>query len=328
MNPALSVVLFTTLASAGLGALAWLGVDLALGLRVVAPARVVVVLAAALALLAGGLLASFWHLGVKTRAWRAFSQWRSSWLSREAWFSLFAFVPALALGAHALGRWPALPYEATAVALVLLAFATLYATTRIYTSLTAIPAWSRAPVAPAFFMLALAAGACWTLALTAAPANANVFAAVVAALWLLAAALKIAYWRRIDTQALPATRESATGLGRYGHVSVFESPHTEANFLLREMGYVLARKHGKRLRALCVGAMTSCAVLFAFAAARPGSTMVVAMLAVLPATFAVFVERWLFFAQARHLVTLYYGADPRAVADQGRPGFASSSPAP
>lgn len=328
MHPALSVVLFTTLASAGLGALAWLGVDLAFSLRIVAPARVVVVLVVALALLAGGLLASFWHLGVKTRAWRAFSQWRSSWLSREAWLSLLAFVPALALAAHARGFWPSLPLHATAVVLVLLAFATLYATTRIYTSLRAIPAWSLAPVAPSFVVLALASGACWVLALTAEPAHANVVAIVVSVLWFVAVALKLAYWRRIDSQALPATRESATGLGRHGQVSVFEAPHTEANFLLREMGYVLARKHGRSLRSLCIGAMTVCASLFALAVARPGWTTIVAMLAVLPATLAVFVERWLFFAQARHLVTLYYGADPRAVADQGRPGIASSSPAP
>lgn len=325
MHPALSVVLFTTLASAGLGALAWLGVDLAFALRVVAPARVVVVLVVALALLAGGLLASVWHLGVKSRAWRAFSQWRSSWLSREAWLSLLVFAPALALGVHALERWPALPVPATAVALVLLAFATMYATTRIYTSLKAIPAWSQAPVAPSFVVLALASGACWTLALTAVPANANVVAAVVSLLWFVAAALKLAYWRRIDTQVLPATRESATGLGRHGQVSVFESPHTEANFLMREMGYVLARKHGQSLRSSCLAAMTVCASLFALAVARPGWTMYVAVIALVPATLAVFVERWLFFAQARHLVTLYYGADPRAVADVQRP---SSAPAP
>ena len=36
-----------------------------------------------LLLLAGGLLASFFHLGRPERAWRAASQWRTSWLSRE-----------------------------------------------------------------------------------------------------------------------------------------------------------------------------------------------------------------------------------------------------
>ncbi len=37
----------------------------------------------ALVLLAGGLLASFFHLGRPERAWRSATQWRTSWLSRE-----------------------------------------------------------------------------------------------------------------------------------------------------------------------------------------------------------------------------------------------------
>ena len=37
----------------------------------------------ALVFLVGGLVASFFHLGHPERAWRAASQWRTSWLSRE-----------------------------------------------------------------------------------------------------------------------------------------------------------------------------------------------------------------------------------------------------
>jgi len=325
MHPALSVVLFTTLASAGLGALAWLGLDLALATGIVAPQRVAVVLVAGLALLTVGLVASVWHLGVKARAWRAFSQWRSSWLSREAWLSLLVFGPAGLLLLQSLGFTSGLPTRALGVALLLLALATLYATTKIYTTLKAIPAWTDARVSPAFVVLGLAAGACWLLALTASPASAAPVAATVATLFLLAVALKLAYWRTVDHQSLPSTRESATGLGRYGAVSVFEAPHTETNFLLREMGYVLARKHGRRLRSLCVLAMSTCAGMFALAVATPASIMSLAALSLAPATLAVFVERWLFFAQARHVVTLYYGADPRAIAETQRP---SSAPAP
>jgi DMSO reductase anchor subunit len=325
MHPALSVVLFTTLASAGLGALAWLGFDLALAAGVVAPRRVALVLVAGFVLLAAGLVASTWHLGVKSRAWRAFSQWRSSWLSREAWLSVLVFVPAGLLFLQSLGADAGLPTRVLGGTLAVLALATLHATTKIYTTLKAIPAWTDARVSPSFVVLGLAAGAAWLLALTAAPPNARAIAASVAALWLVAVALKLAYWRAIDRQALPATRESATGLGRYGAVSVFEAPHTETNFLLREMGYVLARKHGRRLRSLCVLAISVCAALFALGAAMPESTTALAALSLAPATLAVFVERWLFFAQARHVVTLYYGADPRAVSDDQRP---SSAPAP
>ena len=41
-----------------------------------------------LLLLVSGLIASFFHLGRPERAWRALSQWRSSWLSREGVLSV------------------------------------------------------------------------------------------------------------------------------------------------------------------------------------------------------------------------------------------------
>src|SRR3546814_16561641 len=53
----------------------------------------------ALALASAGLLASFWHLGKPLRAWRAFSQWRTSWLSREGVAAVLTYVPALLFAA-------------------------------------------------------------------------------------------------------------------------------------------------------------------------------------------------------------------------------------
>jgi DMSO reductase anchor subunit len=52
------------------------------------------VLATAVALATGGLVSSVFHLGRPERAWRAFSRWRSSWLSREGVMSVATFVPA------------------------------------------------------------------------------------------------------------------------------------------------------------------------------------------------------------------------------------------
>ncbi len=46
-----------------------------------------------LTLIATGLIASLFHLGNPQRAWRALSQWRSSWLSREGVMAIATFVP-------------------------------------------------------------------------------------------------------------------------------------------------------------------------------------------------------------------------------------------
>src|SRR6187397_1017269 len=98
MHPALSVILFTTLSGAGYGVLMLVGLHVALAPAASAQRPVAVAaMLLALVMAAGGLLASFWHLGHPERAWRAFSQWRSSWLSREAVAAALSFVPALAL---------------------------------------------------------------------------------------------------------------------------------------------------------------------------------------------------------------------------------------
>ncbi|NKB15797.1 MAG: hypothetical protein HC774_00960 [Sphingomonadales bacterium] len=47
---------------------------------------------------------------------------------------------------------------------------------------------------------------------------------------LLAAILKYAYWRGIDTEVRTHTAGDATGLGRFGAVRVLDQPHTQANF--------------------------------------------------------------------------------------------------
>src|SRR6188472_40678 len=98
MHPAYSVILFTTASGAGYGLLALLGL---VGLNH-GPASSfafgATCMVIALGLIALGLLSSTFHLGRPERAWRAFSQWRSSWLSREGVFSVFTFLPTAIFG--------------------------------------------------------------------------------------------------------------------------------------------------------------------------------------------------------------------------------------
>jgi len=128
----------------------------------------------------------------------------------------------------------------------------------------------------------------------------------IAAAW----ALKEAYWRLIDTTSAPSTVASATALGSRGRVRLLESPHTQDNYLLREMGFRIARKHRVRLRAVArLAAFALPALLTVVALFAPGPTgIILAGLAVLSAGLGLVIERWLFFAEAKHTVTLYYGA--------------------
>ena len=318
MHPALSVIFFTTLSGAGYGLLTWCALA---ALAQALPARPLLIsLAMALVLVTIGLLSSLGHLGKPQRAWRAFSQWRSSWLSREGVSSVLTFVPAVLVGAAllpgmlapaqtgstvALSAWGML----ACIALIVGAIATVVCTAMIYASLKPIPAWRHRLVVPVYLLFALLTGGLLLAAVAslsgASPGNLPAMAAVglALALWVL----KRRYWHAIDTTPLPATRGEAVAMpGR--EVKVFERPHTEENYLTREMGFVVARKHARRLRQVAVVLFALVPALlmlpvWVFVHLDAGPWFASAALAALAGTF---VERWLFFAQARHLVTLYY----------------------
>jgi DMSO reductase anchor subunit len=119
--------------------------------------------------------------------------------------------------------------------------------------------------------------------------------------------LKRRYWRDIDRAPLPATRGSALGLPPDRTATVFEKPHTEANYLTKEMGFVLARRHATKLRRIALalfGAVpaAACGLVLLWPPAAAPALAVAAVSALVGAL----VERWLFFAEAKHVVTLYY----------------------
>jgi DMSO reductase anchor subunit len=310
MHPAYSVIFFTTAAGAGYGLLALLGILAAFG--ALAPERWFGVASFALALgaITFGLLSSTFHLGHPERSWRAFSQWRSSWLSREGVMSIATFVPALVL---AYG-WVIEERASAWIGLAAAVFAavTVYATGMIYASLKPIHAWRSGWVVPNYLALGLHTGALWLLALVAGFGGGTAPVAYVAIAGLAVAFyLKRAYWRDIDTTASPSTPESATALGAFGKVRLLDPPNTRANYLQKEMGYVVARKHAAKLRRLAVVLLFAVPLVLVLAGVAAGGGLAVALdvLAALSASAGVLVERWLFFAEARHTVILYYGAE-------------------
>ncbi|MDQ3618474.1 MAG: dimethyl sulfoxide reductase anchor subunit [Pseudomonadota bacterium] len=325
MHPAFSVIFFTTLTGAGYGLLLWTGVSIVTtylqGERMhgVTPMLWSALLIAVLVLVTIGLLSSLLHLGKPGRAWRSFSQWRTSWLSREGVMAVLTYLPILAfLGMVGYG-WL---YEPTrdplhtlltpllAVAMVSCALATVVCTAMIYASLKPIPAWQHRLVVPAYLAFAVLTGGTLLLAVLAATgldeSTLRAYALLLAVAALATAGIKLGYWRDIDRTALPLTRGDAVGLpGR--EISVFERPHTDDNYLTREMGFVVARKHARKLRAIALVLFGVVPMLAAGAVLLlPAIAPLAFVLAAVAALAGAFVERWLFFAEARHLVTLYY----------------------
>ncbi len=311
MHPGFSVILFTTTTGAGYGMLVLLGL---LGFAGGVPADLAFGLAAfalALGAITFGLLSSMVHLGHPERAWRALSQWRSSWLSREGILAVVTYVPAggFALSWVFLGDNANLLGPVTAV----LAAGTVFCTAMIYRSLTTIHQWCNAWVVPNYLALGLMTGAVWLNLLLAAFGLADLdFALFTAVVVAVAAALKLAYWNFIDSTAHPSTPESATGLGGLGKVRLFEAPHTEENYLTQEMGFRIARKHRRKLRRIAVVTAFAAPQVLTLVAAviSPGLLMIAcAGLAAVCVSIGVLIERWLFFAEAKHVVILYYGGE-------------------
>jgi DMSO reductase anchor subunit len=312
MHPAFSVIVFTAASGAGYGLLAAFALVVLVAPGFVDRPFALTTLALSLALVTGGLISSTAHLGRPERAWRALSQWRTSWLSREGVAAILAYVPAGLLGlAFVLSPRPGLIAGLAALLAIPAAMATTYCTAMIYASLKPIRQWRSRLTVPNYFTLALFTGALLLSALAhlfgrgAAGLDLAALGAGAAAL-----AAKLAYWRAIDHDPAQSTAESATGLGKFGAVRLFEAPHTEENYLMREMGFAIARKHAEKLRRLTLAALFGAPLVLTLVGLLAGGAVaaVAGVLAVLSAAACVLTERWLFFAEAKHTVTLYYGA--------------------
>jgi DMSO reductase anchor subunit len=308
MNPAPSIIFFTTASGAGYGLLFWLGLLRAFGLVPQAPGFGLMALALALLLITAGLLSSLKHLGRPERAWRALSQWRSSWLSREGVAAVATYIPALLFGLALTTGNQGLALVAGLLAAAG-AVATTWATGMIYASLKPVRQWHHPMVPWGYLVFGAFCGAAILAALAAFWGDARIAGMIAALLGGGAIGLKRAYWDSIDAPkpADAPSIETATGLGRIGATRPLDPPHTEQNWLLREMGFRVARAHRVKLRRIALAGFGLATALAVLALALPGT---LAALVLLPAAGlacgAVLVERWLMFAEATHTVTLFY----------------------
>lgn len=288
MHPAPSVIIFTSLTGLGFGLLVFLG----LGLPDTSGLVAFVFFGIAYLLAIGGLISSTFHLGRPERAIKAFSQWRSSWLSREAWLAVASLLVMAIYGAGLVfldTRWGVLGVIGSALSL-----ATVFSTAMIYAQLKTVPRWNTALTPLLFITLALTGGAILS-------------GSVDTALLMLISAgiVQIVYWINGD-QALArsgTSMASATGLAAMGTVKAFEPPHTGTNYLLREFVHIVGRKHAAKLRVIALILMIGTPTLFL---SLPFNHWL-ALGAVATHIAGVFTSRWLFFAQAEHVVGLYYG---------------------
>ena len=290
MHPAGSLIYFTVASGFGFGFLFFLG----LGMPETTGAGAFWRYFVGYGLAVTGLMSSVLHLGNPVNAWKAFSQWRSSWLSREGVVSIAALLALAPVALTQIFGGPDLGWLGILGAV--LSLATIYCTSMIYGQLGTVPRWNQ-PLTPILFLAMGFAGG----ALLAQQSTLALIGLAVASL------IQLAHWRLGDrawTQGAD-TMESATGLGGAdGKVRLLERPHTGKNYLTTEMVHMVGRKHAQRLRGFVMALLLLpiLGLLFMPAVSAGGLWMLA-----VPMTLAALMSRWLFFAEAEHVVGLYYG---------------------
>ncbi|SFS01336.1 dimethyl sulfoxide reductase anchor subunit family protein [Yoonia litorea] len=288
MHPAPSVIIFNTFSGLGFGLLFWLG----MGAIVPTGIGAFIWFTIAYIFAVGGLISSTFHLGHPERAIKAFSQWKTSWLSREGVCAVFALIVMALYGAGLV--FLGTRYAIFGIVGGLASLGVVFTTSMIYTQMKTVPRWRHWTTPAMYLLLSVGGGALLSGQIAYAIVLLSAGAALQCLSWLIGDG---------RFKASGTTMETATGLGGIGKVRAFEPPHTGTNYLMREFIHQVGRKHAQKLRVITIVLAFVVPVILLLLPFNH----ILASLAVLSHIAGVLTLRWLFFAQAEHVVGLYYG---------------------
>jgi sulfite dehydrogenase (quinone) subunit SoeC len=303
MKPALSVIFFTVLSGAGLGLACWWVLS-ALLCRSCGVGTNWALLVWIFVLVTIGLISSTQHLANPKNAWRAFSRFKTSWLSREGVLALLFYPLLFAFVASILWFAPQIVLWFSGIALLVCALAVLYCTGMIYACLKTIPQWHTWRTPAKYVLYGLLSG---LLLFIAIAARGDVLSDGWLRLALALIVVSFLFWSSTpsDVPTPQLTLNDALGF-KEGRVRLLDVGHTHGTFLTNEFGFRVARERTAKLTV--VSAVLMFAVPFVILAIESSTASHgVLGLAALSCIVGLLVERWLFFANARHVVMRYHG---------------------
>ncbi len=326
MHPAFSVIFLTTLIGAGQGLFMALVTGQVYSLaNLLAPQDSVNFYATgsllALVLLGLGLVAAVFHLGKPsyfiTRAWRGITQWRTSWLSREL-IALPAFMLLVGLygAAHYLDftqPWLVvkgqLPIDATLVLGilgVLGAIVLFVCTAMIYASLRFLQEWHSPLTVANFTLFGLASGFTLAAAFSAwRGVELVAFYGVWAVIFTILAAITRGFSMYRNARIKhKSTLQTAIGV-RHTKIRQKSMGFMGGSFNTREFF------HGAGAGSVALVKVFFAVTVFLvpvilLGASNAMQSAYLPMLAFVVQFLGLMVERWYFFAEARHPQNLYY----------------------
>jgi len=306
MHPAFSVLFFTVASGAGYGLISLSTFGYLVGFSDLQQQNTLLIsICVAIFLITVGLLSSTFHLANPKNAWRSFSRFRTSWLSREAVFAVLFYPVALI---YLAGLWfesdnGSMAFMLAGIASIILSLTTLFCTAMIYASLKTIRQW-HTPLTPInYLLLGLASGATLLLAVQAMTMGVisdllRNFALFFLVLGCLA---KLLYFLSIGKPE-GSTINTATGFTQ-ASVRLLDQGHSSNGFLNNEFCYSVEANKLLRLRII----MFLSAFVFPMLLLALTKTVVFIVAAAILVLAGLLLERWLFFAEARHVVRLYHG---------------------
>jgi len=310
MKPAFSVLFFTVTSGIGYGLLTWMVILQLVTRQVVNLNFLLLTGFIGLALATLGLLSSTLHLANPKNAWRAFNRFRTSWLSREGVFALL-YYPVICLYALILylndGQFTWATYV-VGVLSVCLAFAVVFSTGMIYASLKPIRQWHHPLVTPIYLLFSLLSGILSLMLIeqfvgssVAATLTAKVGTIAFLTLLFISLLCKCCYFFSIGKPE-GLTIGDATGFSQ-AQVKLLDVGHTSDTFLTKEFVFKVEAQRLLRLRWLAIVLVF---LIPAFCVYLKQASYLLAF-AFLAMYAGLLLERWLFFAEARHVVRLYHG---------------------
>lgn len=319
MHPAFSVIFLTTLIGVGQGLFLALYSSQTYSIVNVLPAQpgsyYAIGGALALGFLVAGLVLSFFHLGHPERAWRAASQWRTSWLSREiialplvmGLIAVYILANWLELDADLYG-WGmpgqvALTIGSLGAAANMLLF---LCTGMVYAAVKFLQEWASPLTVLNYFLLGSASGFTLAAAYAAyqAPALTEFYAGWAITLTLAALATRVASLIRNARLKRISTLQSAIGV-RHNKVQQRAMGMMGGSYNTREYFHGRTAAFLKSVKWLFLVLVFPLPVLLLWAGLFNDSTGLLVAAMVVQYVGLLF-ERWFFFAQANHPQNLYY----------------------
>ena len=319
MHPAFSVIFLTTLIGTGQGLFLALFSGQTYSAVNLLPSQhssfYIIGSLLAVALLIGGLMASFFHLGHPERAWRAAAMWRTSWLSREVIALPIAMGLVFFYGVFHWLNWEVdlfgnqLPGQITLIigAMASVAVFLLYlCTAMIYASIKFLQEWATSLTVLNYTLLGGASG--FTLATAIAAYNAPTLVGFYGswAIILTVAGLitrLVSLYRNANIKAV-STVQSAIGI-RHTQVQQKAMGMMGGSYNTREYFHGKTAAFLKSVKYIFLVLVFPIPVMLIVAGMKADSGLLL-LLAFAVQYVGLLFERWFFFAQANHPQNLYY----------------------